>query len=138
MFVPQTPAAQRRAAPLDPTSVYSPGGLIGGPARDGRRDDGPVTPGHEFEHGSPAAAARVNEQSETPEYGEVIHAEPRRPSRPPRDVPLMPMATPEAAAVFVYRDSGGAEQSAASVNEEAPRGPFEPLVKSDVVTDRPA
>ena len=120
-FVPQPPAAaERRAAPLDPTSVYSPGGLIGGPSRDGRRDDGPVTPGHEFDHDS-----RGKEQPDGPEYedyAEVVHEEPRRPSRPPRDVPLMPMAPPEPAAMFVYRDPGD--------EEEKPRGPFEPLVKS--------
>lgn len=113
-FVPPPPAAaERRAAPLDPTSVYSPGGLIGPPSRDERRDDGPVTPGHEF--GSWGA-----EQPDGPEYAEVLHQEPQRPAR---DVPLMPVAPPEPAAMFVYRDSGDA-------TEEKPRGPFEPLVKS--------
>lgn len=143
---------QRRAAPLDPTSVYSPGGLIGPP---GSRDETPHVPGHEFESFQPPAPTPVNG-----DYAEVLHEarpEPSRP-RPPHDLPLMPLAPP---AVFVYRDAndpatpagpgvpagpsgfgapvgpdgfgapggfGGPARAAPS--PDASRGPFEPLTKS--------
>jgi hypothetical protein len=50
-----------------------------------------------------------------------------------REVQPMPAATPApaSASVFVYRDTEDtAGAPAATATEEAPRGPFEPLVKS--------
>jgi len=124
---------------LDPTSVYSPGGLVGPPG--GVRDDTSRAPGHEFDTAAPVAPPTVDA-----EYAEVVHEERPEPPRhlPPRDVPLMPVATPEA---FVYRDTDNPDGSAGegdsggsggSAVHSAPRGPFEPLVRSaDTDGDRP-
>lgn len=128
---------------MDPTSVYSPGGLVGPPG--GVRDDTSRAPGHEFDPAAPVAPPAVD--ADYADYAEVVHEERPQPPRhqPPRDVPLMPVATPEA---FVYRDTdnpdnpdgsagdGGSGGTGGSPVQKAPRGPFEPLVKSaDTDTD---
>jgi hypothetical protein len=136
---PAQPQSQRRAAPLDPTSVYSPGGLVG--PSGGVRDDTSRAPGHEFDTAAPVAPPTVD--ADYADYAEVVHEErPQSPRhQPPRDVPLMPVATPEA---FVYRDTDNPDGSAGeggpggSAVHNAPRGPFEPLVKSaDTDIDQP-
>lgn len=134
-------SASRRAAPLDPTGVYSPGGLIG-PPRDVRAE-APHTPGHEFDSAAPVARDAYPGTDDA-EYAEVVHAErTHRPaSQPPKPQPPKPQgskpqgqqppAGEPAPEVFVYRDlddPAATTPGRPDAGQET-RGPFEPLVKS--------